>query len=233
MCSRNACIRYHRIVGQSAVNRVIVATGRRFRARRMARFAQVLDWLNDKRILDIGGSERFWRQWPGADVTLLNVHFIDVAERPRIQADATSTGLCDDAYDIAFSNSVLEHLGSWERQEAFAREVSRVAPAYWVQTPARGFPVDPHLMAAFVHWLPKRWQHRLARFTPWALLCDPDPELRRRVVDELRLLTADEVRRLFPDATIERERVLGLTKSYVAYRVEHGVGRVGRGSAGA
>jgi len=212
-------------MGQSAVNRVIVVAGRRFRRHRMARFARVLDGLNGKRILDIGGSERFWREWPGADVTLLNVHFIDVAERPRIQADATSTGLCDDAYDIAFSNSVVEHLGTWERQEAFAREVSRVAPAYWVQTPARGFPVDPHLMAAFVHWLPKRWQHRLARFTPWALLRGPDPQLRRHVVDELRLLTAGEVRRLFPDATIERERVLGLTKSYVAYRLGHGVRR--------
>jgi hypothetical protein len=109
-------------MGQSAVNRVIVVAGRRFRARRMARFARVLDGLSEKRILDIGGSERFWRPWPGADVTLLNVHFIDVAQRPRIQVDATSTGLCDDAYDIAFSNSVVEHLGTWERQKAFARE---------------------------------------------------------------------------------------------------------------
>jgi hypothetical protein len=63
------------------------------------------------------------------------------------------------------------------------------------------------------------------RFTPWALLRDADPELRRRVVDELRLLTAGESRPLFPDATIERERVLGLTKSYVAYRLDCGVGR--------
>jgi hypothetical protein len=37
-------------------------------------------------------------------------------------------------------------------------------------------------------------------------------------LDEVRLLTLDEMRVLFPDCTILRERFLGWTKSYIAVR---------------
>jgi hypothetical protein len=38
------------------------------------------------------------------------------------------------------------------------------------------------------------------------------------LVEEYRLLTYREMRELFPDCEIRRERFLGLTKSYVAVR---------------
>ena len=36
--------------------------------------------------------------------------------------------------------------------------------------------------------------------------------------EEINLLSARDLRRLFPDATIHRERMLGLTKSIIAVR---------------
>jgi hypothetical protein len=36
------------------------------------------------------------------------------------------------------------------------------------------------------------------------------------MVEEIRLLDADEMNSLFPEATIRREKVVGLTKSLIA-----------------
>ena len=118
----------------------------------------------------------------------------------------------------------LEYLGTWERQQAFARELRRVGRGLWVQTPARSFPVEPHLLALFVHWLPLRWQRRLVRnFTGWGLLTRPSQERVDRFLTETRLLGSAEMEALFPDCEIRRERFLGLTKAYVAVRSPAGV----------
>ena len=52
----------------------------------------------------------------------------------------------------------------------------------------------------------------------WGWLARPSPEQVERFVRETRLLTHREMRALFPDCEIRRERFLGLTKSYVAVR---------------
>ena len=89
----------------------------------------------------------------------------------------------------------------------------------FVQTPARRFFFEPHLLTPFVHWLPRRWQRRLLRnFTVWGWLARPVPAQVERHLVETRLLGLGEMRRLFPDCEIRCERFLGLTKSYVAVR---------------
>ena len=76
---------------------------------------------------------------------------------------------------------------------------------YFVQTPNRWFPVEPHALLPLVHWLPRRLGRRL-----WDLGVSTDP------FDETLLLDARELQELFPDATIVRERIGPLTKSLVA-----------------
>jgi len=115
--------------------------------------------------------------------------------------------------------STIEHVHSLDRQRAFASEVRRVGRGLWLQTPARSFPFEPHWLGLFIHWLPRRWQRRLARnFTLWGLVNRPDQQQVDALVDEYRLLDYREMRELFPDCEIRRERFLGLTKSYVAVR---------------
>ena len=73
---------------------------------------------------------------------------------PFVQADATERlPFADGAFDLAYSNSVIEHLPP-ARREAFAREIRRVARGWWVQTPAFGFPIEPHSLLPAAHWLP-------------------------------------------------------------------------------
>jgi hypothetical protein len=117
------------------------------------------------------------------------------------------------------SNSVIEHLSDRESQESFANEIQRLAPAYFVQTPNRRFPVEPHYLEPVIHWFPKRIQKLLVRnFTLWGILSRPSPEQVNGLIAELRLLTISQVIEFFPAAEIARERTLGLTKSIIAYR---------------
>lgn len=188
----------------------------------MHRFLSLVCPSDEARILDIGGTPQTWiaeaslqAQFP---VTLINIRSNGPIESGRftsMEGDATALPFADNSFDIAFSNSVIEHVGTWEHQQAFAQEARRVARQLWIQTPARSFPIEAHLLAPYIQYLPKGLQHRIARWTPRGLL---QPGVVHEIVDEVRLLTYCEVKQLFPDCQILRERCLGLTKSYVAVR---------------
>jgi len=109
-----------------------------------------------------------------------------------------------------FSNSVIEHVPQ-DLQAAFAAEISRVGQRYFVQTPNRNFPIEPHYQFPFFQFLPLRLQRALnRRFTlGWQ---------KKGEWEEITLLSARQLKRLFPDAEIHRERIFGLTKSLMAVR---------------
>jgi hypothetical protein len=135
-----------------------------------------------------------------------------------VVGDGTRLPFADQSFDLVYSNSVIEHLGTWEKQQAFAAEACRVGRGYWIQTPGKEFPIEPHYFGPFVHWFSKPIQKRLLRnFTLWGWLGRPDGRELDDVLAELRLLTFREFRQLFRDARIWVERVLGLPKSYTAY----------------
>jgi hypothetical protein len=126
----------------------------------------------------------------------------------------------DKSYDIGFSNSVVEHVGSWERQQQFASEIRRVAKALWVQTPAYECPIEPHYMTPFVHYLPHSFQKKILRWcTLWGWIECPTPEKINFMVETTRLLRKSEMRQLFPDCQIITERLLWIIpKSHIAIR---------------
>jgi len=198
---------------------------RGFRRRRMQAFAETFAPHAGTSILDVGGTPFNWELLGSESrLTLLNLELPEgfdalPANYGFVVGDATHLEFDAGAFDIAFSNSVIEHLSTWERQQAFAREVRRVGRGVWVQTPARHFPVEPHLLALFVHWLPRDWQRRLLRWaTGWGWIARPSQEQVDRFLEETRLLDHREMRTLFPDCEIRRERFLGLTKAYLAVR---------------
>jgi hypothetical protein len=192
----------------------------------MARFAREFHITPETRVLDIGGTPECWELLPVRPrLVLLNM--------PRAKEDLSGAaswvagdGRClpfrDGAFDLVFSNSVIEHVGDAASQQRFAAEVARVGRAWWVQTPNRWFPVEQHLLTPIVHWLPKGWQRAIVpRFNLWMLLTGITGDRRRFYIEhylaDVRLLTAAEVRALFPRARIIRERVCGITKSLVAF----------------
>lgn len=184
------------------------------------------------RILDIGGTQEFWRLrgWAGrTDVSITTVNlFAESSKYTNVEArvgDATNlSSIAANEFDVAFSNSVIEHLFTLEAQRRMAQEVRRVARAYWVQTPNYWFPVEPHFHAIGWQWLPMGVRAGLIRRRAFGWRGpEPDADRARRLVEEVRLLTRREMRELFPGAVIWGERIGCLTKSWVAY---HGFGTV-------
>jgi SAM-dependent methyltransferase len=199
----------------------------RFRSERLRRLIDVCGVSESSRILDVGGSYyTFWAYSPvKPKVTLLNPKAswlkCDEPGFSTMLGDGRALPFENGSFDIVVSNSVIEHLGEWQQQRLFAEEIRRVGRRYWVQTPNRGFFIEPHFLAPLIHFLPKRHRKRLARyFTVWGLTTRPTPKQVDELVEEISLLTEQEVKELFPDAQIIREKWLGMTKSIIAYRLQ-------------
>jgi SAM-dependent methyltransferase len=156
-------------------------------------------------VVDIGcGSLGLRALEPDLDIT-----GVDLSPRPEypgpfVQADATARLPFEDGrFDLAYSSSVIEHVPP-ERRKAFANELRRVARGWSVQTPARSFPVEPHALLPFAHWLPpsiRKPYWRLGAQGHW---------------EDIALLGRGEMEALFGPA--ESERVGPLTKSWVCVR---------------
>jgi SAM-dependent methyltransferase len=191
----------------------------------MARFLRELAISDETRILDVGGTPETWLHLDvHPQVTLLNTPRTReelTAATSWVAGDGRALPFRDSAFDVVFSNSVIEHVGDDASQQRFAREIQRVGRAFWVQTPNRWFPIEQHLLTPLIHWLPKPLQRLLVpRFTVWRALVRPTPDRRdfylRHYLDEVRLLSPADLRRLFPTARLIRERFCGCTKSLIA-----------------
>lgn len=193
----------------------------------MERFAREFQITTQTRVLDIGGTPECWDLSPVRPrLVLLNTpRAKDDLRRAAewVAGDGRSLPFRDGAFDLVFSNSVIEHVGDRESQSRFAREVARVGRSYWVQTPDRRFPVEQHLLTPLIHWLPRPWQRVIVpRWNVWSAVVPVTPDRRRFYIEhylnDIRLLTARELRELFPRGRIIRERFLGLSKSLIAFR---------------
>ena len=205
-------------------------TWRFWKERRFKRFMVAVCPKPAEVLLDIGGYPFNWFQRGAVigQVDVLNLELQPMIEdapqgAPKIRAiagDARQLSFQDQQYDIVFSNSVIEHVGTWQDQIAFAAEARRVGRRLWVQTPAYGCPVEPHYIGPFIHWFPAPWHVPLAR---WMSLRGLTRSASRAELAEIarstRLLTKREMHLLFPDCEIWTERFLCIfPKSYVAIR---------------
>jgi hypothetical protein len=198
----------------------------RLRRRRFGRFLEVLDRLpRPLSILDVGGTETFWQmmgieELGDVSVTLLNLFPVDCRTPEIISAVGDGCDLSpydDQSFDVAFSNSVIEHVGDWRKQQRMAAEIRRVGRGYFVQTPNRYFPIEPHFQFPCFQFLPRRLKVKLLRSRPigWYPQAESD-EQAGAWADEIRLLSRRELAALFPEAKIVAERFYGLAKSYMA-----------------
>ena len=201
-------------------------------AQRLGELAAAVGKRHGRRlkVIDVGGAPGFWKTLQSdmpADVTMLNIA-PDPAAPARhgqiafasVAGDARDMARWGDReFDLVISNSMIEHVGQWGDIVRATSEMRRLAGHGWVQTPAFGFPVEPHFALPLVHWLPVQLRAAILPHLPhqgYEHLDAGSVGDARRAVEEINLLTAREMRFLFPQADLLRERVIGLTKSFIA-----------------
>jgi predicted SAM-dependent methyltransferase len=195
--------------------------GRFFRRRRHKWLAE--EFAECKTVIDIGGRELMWQTVPfSPHVTIVNPEAVTIT-RPGfryVQGNGCRLDFADGSFDMAFANSVIEHLGTPENQKIFAQEMMRVGRRLYCQTPNRWFPLEFHYWGLFFHWFPKKWlTYGVHRYlTVKGLLGNPTREQWMEWQNEIRLLSRKEFAALFPGCKIKTERLLGWPKSYIAWR---------------
>ena len=208
--------------------------GSRMRKRRarllLSMILEVFEEKGKVEIIDIGGTRTYWNIIPvdllrAQDVKIIIVNLPDaemIHNDPIfsfVEGDGRNlSNFGDKVFDIAHSNSVLEHVGNWEDMHRFAGEIARVGRKYFVQTPSFWFPVEPHCMTPFFHWLPLSIRMQLVlRFElgQWRKAADLNEA--KQIVESARLLTRNKMKTMFSDAIIRTEWFL-FPKSYIAVR---------------
>ena len=204
------------------MHNIYVVIGGHFRRKRQR-------WLESefgecRSVLDLGGRAEMWNRCDlGDHITLLNLedapHNLG-SKFTYIHGDGKHTGYCDASFDLAFSNSVIEHVGDFADQRRFASEMLRLGRRIYCQTPNKWFPIEPHFLGLCVHWLPRKWfGHFVDRYlTLHGWRYKPNAEASAALIGSIRLLTRSEFQQLFSGCQIKTERFLGLPKSFVAWR---------------
>lgn len=209
-------------------DQVVSSLSKRFRSKRAELLTAEFAKLNELKIIDVGGSLHFWQESelgvPAKNITIYNledagdVHAVGVSTYADVTMksyDGVRLPEADATFDLCICNSVIEHVPP-PRRAALVRELRRVAKHVYLQTPAKTFPLEPHFLVPFLQWLPKRVGYEVAKISPWRVLSRPTAAVIQTYFWNTNLLTYAEVRQLLPDATIHRERLFGLTKSYAA-----------------
>jgi 2-polyprenyl-3-methyl-5-hydroxy-6-metoxy-1,4-benzoquinol methylase len=202
----------------------------RLRDARLRFFAERLQTLGGRplTLLDVGGHQQFWvnrgyEKRPDLHITLLNLqaeptHYSNMRSVKGNACDMRE--FADGQFDVVFSNSVIEHLHSYEAQQAMAREVQRVGKHHFVQTPNRYFFIEPHYLLPWFQFLPRAQQQLILTKTSLSWRFGRmSAQSAREILDEIRLLSEQEFRSLFPQSQMFEEKFLGMTKSYTAYNL--------------
>ena len=202
----------------------------KFRKRRFEFFKSLLELLDKPAwILDIGGTPKFWIDMGIEDLQdihliLLNLELLEtkIPNFQCVKGDARDLkNFRNQQFDVVFSNSVIEHLGNFDDQKKMADEVQRVGKRYFIQTPNYWFPIEPHYRALGFQYFPRKIKiFFLRHFDVGRMKKIVDKKLAEKEAARIRLLKLNELRKLFPQANLYKEKILILTKSFVMFKWE-------------
>lgn len=213
-------------MSESFYRRILRDYSRKSRLGKFGLFQSVFRPGPEDRILDVGADPQLFSHYTFEDfyphqerITGGSIDFEMVRQArvryPKAQYaifDGCELPFPDKSFDIVFSNAVIEHIVGPGRQEQFAREAMRVGRSWFITTPNYWFPLEFHYLLPFFQFLPLGVQRGYSRVSPNAAL-------KGNLID-VALLSARDLRRLFPTGEIEKMRVTFWPETLVAYHID-------------
>lgn len=218
-------------MADSSFRRLLQQFSHKSRTKKFELLSKVFQPRPEDRVLDVGASGDVFLRYTLEDVYPFPDKIIaggyDRAEilsarryypQPLYAVfDGCALPFPDKSFDLVFSNAVIEHILGAGRQEAFAHEVMRVGKSWFVTTPNYWYPFESHYHLPFIQFMPEQARRRYN-----ALLGTHIP---KGFVQELALLSARGMKRLFPSSRIARVRVTFWPETLVAYRIDPARGK--------
>ncbi|MBP9751717.1 MAG: class I SAM-dependent methyltransferase [Candidatus Moranbacteria bacterium] len=208
----------------SLIEKTAYSISARSRERKYGQFLDLVAPQADETILDVGANVTEYSETDNflerhyehpERITVLGVGDITpIKERypsvTVVSGDGRILPFPDHSFDIAYSNAVIEHVGSRDDQLRFLRELFRVGKRGYLTTPNRHFPIEVHTRIPLLHLLlPKPLFDRFLRLIgkEWA------------AGDYMNLLSEGDLRAMLAeagihDATVIRNRFLGFTMTF-------------------
>lgn len=200
------------------------------RARKLKLFNQIMKPTRQTKVLDVGAQVEpnsdketqfidtyLWKDSISA-VNISEEHISTIKKYyPEIEAvvsDACKLPWPDKHFDVVYSNAVIEHMGSFERQKKMAAEIMRVGKRWFVTTPNRWFPFEFHMRLPFVTWLPGNGYLYVGSVITYNSVQRKYTAGRKR--KDLRLMSAGELRKCFPGSEIIKQRITFMAETLIA-----------------
>lgn len=196
------------------------------RTKKFNLFQAVFEPRPEDRVLDIGASGEVFLRYTFEDVYPYPERIVaggyelrDVLSVRRYYSrsrcvvfDGCALPFADKSFDLVFSNAVIEHILGEGRQDQFAREVMRVGKSWFVTTPNYWFPFESHYHLPLIQFLPRSFEREYNRLL--------GTHIPKGEVQELALLSARQLGRLFSTSRIVKVRVTFWPETLVAYHVD-------------
>lgn len=213
-------------MGDSHFKRLLKSLSHKSRRKKFDLLLSVFHPRPEDRVLDIGSSGEVFLRYTFEDIYPYPDRIIgggyDLQEvrsarqyypRSRYAAfDGCALPFPDKSFDLVFSNAVIEHILGEGRQQLLAQEVMRVGKSWFVTTPNYWYPFESHYHLPFIQFLPQELQRQYNRLL--------GAHIPKGQVQELALLSARGLRKLFPGGQIAKVRVTFWPETLVAYHID-------------
>lgn len=213
---------------ETRIQRVLKSLSRKSRTRKFELLSSVFEARPTDRVLDIGASGEVFLRYTFEDVYPFPERILaggatleeivstrHIYPQPQYAIfDGCALPFPDKSFDLAFSNAVIEHILGEGRQEKFAQEIMRVGRSWFVTTPNYWYPFESHYHLPFIQFLPRPLERQYNRMF--------GSHIPKGQVQDLGLLSARHLRRLFPTSTIRKVRVTFWPETLVAYHIDPG-----------
>lgn len=202
-----------------------------FRKKRAKIIKEYIPNIDELHVCDIGGSRHYWEKVHSIikpkRLTILNIaddrqsksHTGRYRELRIEVYDGKKIPYPDKHFDVIICNSVIEHVPKKFRK-GLLLEIDRCSKNFFIQTPSLIFPIEPHFMIPFVHWLPRAVSRKLIVFGLYNIFSRPGHEKLSSYFDEVELLSLKEFKSYLPSGHVKIEYFMGIPKSYTIFKLD-------------